>query len=217
MVKADQILDTTKVAAENIRGAAGNVDGITAKIDQGTGTVGALINDKALYQKATASVTALGEDAEALKQNFFLRGFFKERGYENASDLKANEIKQMPQNSPQKIFTYDAKQLFDKSDSAKLKNQKLLKEAGQYLQMQTAALAVVVSSTDPKGGARKNHELSEARAYVVRQYLVDNLSLDELTKNQFSIDSVKNAVGSLSFILETINPGTALAVRSEKC
>jgi len=197
MVKADQILDTTKVAAESIRGAAGNVDGITAKIDQGSGTVGALINDKALYQKATASVTALGEDAEALKHNFFLRGFFKQRGYENAADLKANEIKQMPQGSPQKIFTYDAKHLFDKPDSAKLKNPKLLKEAGQYLQMQSAALAVVVSSTDPKGDARKNHELSTARAYVVRQYLVDNLSLDDRRLKTIGLGESKDAGGKI--------------------
>jgi outer membrane protein OmpA-like peptidoglycan-associated protein len=179
MAKTDQILDTTKQAVESIRGAASNVNGITTKIDQGTGTVGALINDKSLYQQATASVTSLHEDADALKHNFFLRGFFKERGYENEADVKANEIEQIPQGNPAKTFAYDPKQLFDKPDSAKLKNQKLLKDSGQFLQTEKQGLVVIACSTDTKGDARKNHDLSEARAYVVRQYLVENYSLDD--------------------------------------
>ncbi|MGA8940390.1 MAG: hypothetical protein WB439_14600, partial [Acidobacteriaceae bacterium] len=31
-------------------------------------------------------------DAEALKHNFLLRGFFKNRGYEDASELTQNEM-----------------------------------------------------------------------------------------------------------------------------
>lgn len=172
MVKADQILDSTKDAVDG-------VNGITAKIQEGKGTVGALVNDKALYQQATASVTALHEDADALKHNFLLRGFFKQRGYENAADLKANEIAQIPQAPPEKMFVFDSRQIFGKPDSAKLKNEKLLKDAGQYLQGLQKGWAVIACSTDPKGDARKNRELSEAQAYVVRQYLVDNLSIDD--------------------------------------
>src|SRR5207237_10650202 len=60
------------------------------------GSIGALINDKKIYQNVNAGTNAFKEDMEALKHNFFLRGFFKERGYESAADLKKNEISQLP-------------------------------------------------------------------------------------------------------------------------
>ncbi|PYT52799.1 MAG: hypothetical protein DMG46_26010 [Acidobacteria bacterium] len=67
---------------------------------------------------------------EALKHNFFLRGFFKDRGYESAADLKKNEISQLPDKPLAKQFTYEAKRVFDKPDAAKLKDEKKAAEGG---------------------------------------------------------------------------------------
>ena len=92
VAKADQLLDTAQGAVQNVRGATENIAAITGKINQGRGTVGALVNDKAMYRQATAGVTALHEDAEALKHNFLLRGFFNNRGYEDSTEVKKNEI-----------------------------------------------------------------------------------------------------------------------------
>ena len=44
----------------------------------------------AMNQTKTAA-TAFAEDADALKQNFLLRGFFKQRGYEDPSELKKEQ------------------------------------------------------------------------------------------------------------------------------
>jgi len=71
--------------------------------------------------QAQAGVTDFQENMEALKHNFFLRGYFKTRGYEDSAELATNEIESMPQGTPIKTFTYSSKQLFDKKDSAKLK------------------------------------------------------------------------------------------------
>src|SRR5260370_5194551 len=88
MKKTDQILDTTKDKMQN-------VDSISSKINQGQGTMGALVNDKKIYQQANAATaeakagaTAFDENMEALKHNFLLRGFFKKRGYEDQTELK---------------------------------------------------------------------------------------------------------------------------------
>ena len=70
---------------------------------------------------------------EALKHNFFLSGYFKKRGYEDSADLAANRIVRLPQATPEKTFTYAVQQLFDGPDSAKMKDQKTLKAAGDFL------------------------------------------------------------------------------------
>ena len=116
---------------------------------------------------------------EALKHNFFLRGFFKERGYESAADLKKNEISQLPDKSPAKQFTYEAKKVFDKPDAAKLKDAKTLNDAGNYLQSNPFDLAVVVAYTDMKGDTEKDRLLTEARSMVARDYLVKNFKLQD--------------------------------------
>jgi phospholipid/cholesterol/gamma-HCH transport system substrate-binding protein len=177
--KADQILDTTQAALQNVQAASDDLSGITSKINQGRGTIGALVNDKTVYQKAAAGVTALNEDAEALKHNFLLRGFFRNRGYEDAAELAKHRITQLPAQSPQKAFTYDSNKVFDKPDSAKLKNQKVLNEAGKYLETERFGLAVIKSSTGMKGDSDKARELTQARAYVAREYLVQNFKLDD--------------------------------------
>jgi phospholipid/cholesterol/gamma-HCH transport system substrate-binding protein len=177
--KTDQILDSAKDAMQN-------ADAIAAKVNQGQGTMGALINDKSVYQQvnaataqAKAGATAFDENMEALKHNFFLRGFFHKRGYEDAVDLKKHEIPKLPPGRETKRFTYDALQIFDKPDTAKLKNQKALDEAGRFLEANKFGLVVVAAYTGMKGDADKDRELTEARSMVVRDYLVKNFKLDD--------------------------------------
>ena len=116
---------------------------------------------------------------EALKSNFLLRGFFKNRGYADASDLAKNEISRLPEAEPLKTFTYEPQQLFDKVDTAKPKNQKSLRAAGQFLADNEFGVAVVVVSTSMAGDTEKDLVLTQARALVVRDYLVDNFGFDD--------------------------------------
>jgi outer membrane protein OmpA-like peptidoglycan-associated protein len=124
-------------------------------------------------------VTAFQENMEAMKQNFLVRGFYKKRGYENSADLEKNEIPQLPETAPLKTFTFDSKQLFDKLDNAKPKNQKSLRAAGQFLTDTEFGVAVVVVSAGTTGDTQKDLVLTQARALVVRDYLVGNFSFDD--------------------------------------
>jgi len=175
--KADQLLDTAQGAVADLNGTASNLKAISTKINEGKGTVGALINDKTIYQKATAGATALDEDMEALKHNFLLRGFFKKRGYEDVSDITKHAIANLPQGQPAQTFEFDGQKLFN--EEAKLKDQKVLKEAGEYLQSNPFGLAVVAVSTGMKGESDKDRVLSEGRAAVIRDYLAKNFRLDD--------------------------------------
>ncbi len=158
--KTSVILDGSRQAIQNATRATANLDSISAKIDSGQGTAGALVNDNQLYSsleqtantmrdtmvEAQAGVTDFQENMEALKHSFFVRGYFKNRGYEDSNELTQNEIERLPQGLPVKEFTYPAKQLFDKQDSAKLKNQKSLNAGGEFLANKQFGFAVIVAS-----------------------------------------------------------------------
>ena len=151
------------------------------------------MNDKQLYTNleqttsamrdtmvhAQAGVTDFQENMEAMKHNFFLRGYFKSRGYEDSAELAKNKIERLPQGTPTKQFTYSAKQLFEKQDSAKLKNQKSLNAGGEFLANNQFGFAVVVVSAGMEGDTQKDLVLTEARAMVVREYLVENFGFDD--------------------------------------
>ncbi|MGA9793747.1 MAG: MlaD family protein [Terriglobales bacterium] len=191
--KTSAILDTSQQAIQNATRATANLDSISAKIDRGQGTAGALVNDKQLYTnleqttaamrdtmvQAQAGVTDFQENMEAMKHNFFLRGYFKSRGYEDSAELAKNEIERLPQGTPTKQFTYSAKQLFDKQDSAKLRNQKSLTAGGEFLANNQFGFAVVVVSAGMEGDTQKDLVLTEARAMVVREYLVEKFGFDD--------------------------------------
>ena len=193
MKKADGILDTSQAALKNITVASANVSDITAKVNNGQGTIGSLVNDKKIYTQldqttaglrdtighAQAGVTAFQENMEAMKQNFLVRGYFKKRGYESSADLEKNEIAKLPDSAPLKSFAFDSKQLFEKQDAAKPKNQKALRAAGQYLADTEFGVAVVIVSAGMTGDEQKDLVLTQARAMVVRDYLVGNFSFDD--------------------------------------
>ena len=54
-----------------------------------------------------------------------------------------------------------------------------MKEAGTFLESNPYGLVVVAGSTDQKGDSEKDRLLTEARAMVVRDYLVQNFKLDD--------------------------------------
>jgi len=191
--KANLILDSSQAALTNVTAMTANLSSISSKIDQGQGSIGALINDKKIYNqldqstaglrdtviKAEAGVGDFQENMEALKSNFLLRGFFKNRGYENSSDLLKNAIANLPPGAPLKTFTFDSRLLFDKMDNAKPKNQKSLRPVGQFLADNEFGIAVVVVSTSMAGDTEKDMTLTQARAMVVRDYLVQNFGFDD--------------------------------------
>ena len=136
--KTNGILDSSQQAINNATLATAHLNSVSAKIDSGQGTVGALVNDKQLYNnleqttatlqatmlQAQTGVTDFQENMEALKHNFFLSGYFKKRGYEDSADLAANRIARLPQARLKRHLPTPSKQLFDGRDSAKMKDQR---------------------------------------------------------------------------------------------
>jgi phospholipid/cholesterol/gamma-HCH transport system substrate-binding protein len=191
--KTSGILDSSQLAINNATLATAHLNSVSAKIDSGQGTVGALVNDKHLYSNleettgtlhttmlhAQSGVTDFQENMEALKHNFLLSGYFRKRGYEDSGDLTANAVSAIPHGTPLKTFSYRSNQLFDGRDSSKLKNQKSLNSAGEFLAQNQFGFAVVVVSAAMEGDTQKDLVLTQARAMVVRKYLIDNFGFDD--------------------------------------
>jgi phospholipid/cholesterol/gamma-HCH transport system substrate-binding protein len=201
--KTDSILNSAQGTMQSVDDTAGNLKNISSKINQGSGTVGALVNDRTVYEHANAAASALQDDAEALKHNFLLRGFFKTRGYEDSTDLTKHEIPALPAKPSFKTFEYDASKVFDKPDTAKLKKEKLLADAGKFLEENRFGLAVVADYVDGKRDTEKDQLLSEARAMVVRDYLVKNFKLDDTRIKTIGLGKAKEtgATGVLQILV----------------
>jgi len=211
--KANDILSKGQQAMGHVNEVAAHFSSVSAKIDNGKGTVGALINDREIYNNANATVKNLNDTAatakgtvasaqvgvkdfqdnmEALKHNFLLRGYFKNRGYEDSADLGKDEIVGLPQGTAVKEFTLQAKDLFDKRDSAKLKGQKRLNDAGQYLASQDFGVAVIQVSTGSAGSSDEAKTLAEGRALVVRNYIVQHFGFDDTHLKTVSVGKQTN-------------------------
>ena len=215
-VKANNLLGTAQGALENLQSATANIDQISSKINGGQGTVGALINDKTIYTQAAASVTAMHDDMEALKSNFLLRGFFNKRGYVDSDQLKKHEIAALPGGAAIKTFTYDSKQIFDKPNGAKLKNQKALNEARDYLQNNKYGQVVISAATGLKGDSEKDRLTTQAQAMVVRNCLVQNFKLDDTQLKTMGLGKTTDG-GDTGRIEIKVYPGAhAAAATTEK-
>ena len=191
--KANGLLGQDQAAMANINQVAEHLKSVSAKIDSGDGTVGALVNDKALYESlnqtasgarsavasADVGIKDFQDNMEALKHNFLLKGYFKNRGYEDSADLGKDEISSVPQGATIKDFTYQSKDLFDKQDSAKLKGQKALNASGQFLAGNDFGIAVIEVSSGKTGSSDADLTLAQARAMVVRDYIVQHFGFDD--------------------------------------
>ncbi len=158
-----------------------------------------------LADEAQAGVAAFRDDMEALQHNFLLRGFFERRGYNETSELTQHSISRVPTRTPAKEFDYDAKEIFDKPDEAKLKNKKSLDEVGKYLEENRFGLAVVASS-EAKGDSDKVRLLTEARANVVREYLAQNFKFDDKRVKTIGLGKTKTADQSSKLVILVYSP-----------
>lgn len=156
-------------------------------------------------------LSTLQDDMEALKHNFLLRGFFNKRGYEDSSDLTKHSITRLPAKAHTKEFVIDARELFYKPDEAKLKNQKLLNEAGQFLQENKFGLAVV-EAEESMGDSDKDRALTQARSMVVRDYLVNNFRVDDTRIKTIGLGKVMAAGASSTVHILVYPPESTLQV-----
>jgi outer membrane protein OmpA-like peptidoglycan-associated protein len=129
---------------------------------------------------------------DALMHNFLLKGFFSQRGYEDSTDLARHEIPALPRGPYAQRVALDGQKLFS-ADSAKLKQTKVLDEAGHALEGQPFGLAVVVARGGLMGDSEELRVLARARAMNVRDYLVRHFAMDDTRLKTVSLAKAEDA------------------------
>lgn len=191
--KTNAIMDSTQSTMKHLEASSAELATMTARINRGQGSVGALLHERTLYDSLSATAAeaheamvharsgaaAFDDDMQALKANILFRGFFKDRGYQDASELTKWEVAELPAGPPARTFTFTAQALFAKPDAAQLKGRKALNEVGAYLEKTPFTLVVVRAFSGGKGDKDANKLITQGQAMVVRSYLAERFDLDD--------------------------------------
>jgi|GEM_PF-176233 len=187
LLKDEQVYRDLKDTLASAKRSSQNLETLINDINSGQGPLGSLLKGDENGEGIPSTLAALREGAvnfsevmEALKHNFLLRGFFRDRGYWSELELTENELQTPPSDRTARGFTFQASELFDADDAdAKLENEKKLNRIGEYLLDHPDSLVVIESYTSRIGERENNLKLSRARAVAVRNYLASRFPLDD--------------------------------------
>jgi phospholipid/cholesterol/gamma-HCH transport system substrate-binding protein len=180
------IADEAEKAMANLREAADQAREAVADFRGEDGPMKGLTGD--LQQTITQARTAmhnLAENTEALKRNFFFRGFFNRRGYFSLQDVSVQEYRAGALEEGGRLalriwaaaavlFERDAEGRERLSDGGRARLDSAMAEFVKY--PRTTPFVVEGYAEEPTGDAR--FLLSRARAELVRDYLVGKFGLD---------------------------------------
>jgi phospholipid/cholesterol/gamma-HCH transport system substrate-binding protein len=184
-----QRIDGTLVT---VNSAVSNMDATSRQLDQTIAEfagpdeqgVTAGVNIRESLSNANAATSNVADETEALKHNFFLRGFFKRRGYYNLTHI-----------APDKYRTDSLITSSDSSRSWLSAEQLFVREANGLEQLTSVGKALLDSTLAQYGdsivaspiiveGYRGGHDaadqliVSRSRAILVRRYIQYHFQLD---------------------------------------
>jgi phospholipid/cholesterol/gamma-HCH transport system substrate-binding protein len=167
-----QASEETRAAIADLRGMNGPVKGLTGDVQQ-------------TLQSAREAMADLAETTEALKRNFFFRGFFNRRGYFDLDDVTVAQYRQGALESKDRRVLriwLDAAVMFEKdatgverlNEGGKIRLESAMSQFLRY--PHRSPLVVEGYAQDATGDARYLN--SRARAQLVRNYVVGRFKLE---------------------------------------
>ena len=172
MATVRQASEDARAAIADFRGDKGPIRGLTGDVQQ-------------TLQSARDAMADLAETTEALKRNFFFRGFFNQRGYFDLDDVSVAQYREGALESKDRRVLriwLDADRLFEKDASgverlAEGGKTRLDSAMSQFLRYpQKSPFVVEGYAQDATGDARYLN--SRSRAQLVRDYVVAKFKLD---------------------------------------
>ena len=167
-----QASEEARVAIADLRGMNGPVKGLTGDVQQ-------------TLQSAREAMADLADTTEALKRNFFFRGFFNRRGYFDLDDVSVAQYRQGAlETKDRRVLRIwlDATVMFEKdangaevlTGGGKARLESAMSQFVRY--PHKSPLVVEGYAQDATGDER--YLSSRARAQLVRDYVVGKFKLD---------------------------------------
>jgi phospholipid/cholesterol/gamma-HCH transport system substrate-binding protein len=167
-----QASEEARAAIADLRGDNGPVKGLTADVQQ-------------TLHSARDAMADLAETTEALKRNFFFRGFFNRRGYFDLDDVSVAQYRQGALETGDRrvlriwltadvLFERDANGDERLSDGGRVRLDSAMSQFVRY--PQKSPFVIEGYALDATGDARYLN--SRTRAQVVRDYILGKFKLD---------------------------------------
>jgi phospholipid/cholesterol/gamma-HCH transport system substrate-binding protein len=197
---AEAIAKNAEVTSRNIREAAEKANQTIAEFREKT--------QKGLGDQASGTLRNLNEvlsdmaeNTEALKRNWFFRGFFKKRGYYDIDNLTIADYLIMRKDREEKRFWLTAQDLFEKSGEKEVLSERgkdlireRVKDLFQYIENNPA---YIIEGYASQGNAGDQYLTSRSRALAVRTFV----------ENEFPVPP--ESLGILPIGLKVNDNGTA--------
>ncbi len=182
------ITDVTRKArdvAENVREVSAQARGAVGDLRQKGGQAsGVMSHMQQTLTSANEAIGDLADNMEALKRNFFFRGFFKERGYFDLdtitpSEYRAGMLEAGGGRKALRVWLGAAVLFSPEGDGATLTDdgKARLDSAMTPLLPFVAGAPFVVEGYDTSGSGLEQYRRSRARASAVRMYLMSRFPL----------------------------------------
>lgn len=194
--KVDATMASVQSAASNLDASARQIHQTIAEVagpdEQG---VTAGVNIRQSLSNANAATANMADETEALKHNFFFRGFFRHRGYYNLTHLSPDRYRkdQLFSNPANHRAWLPAEALFARDSNGleqlTAQGKSLLDNTVAQYGGSILASPVVVEGYRSGGNAADQIALSRDRAILVRNYLQAHFQLDPSNIGAVSLQS----------------------------
>jgi phospholipid/cholesterol/gamma-HCH transport system substrate-binding protein len=183
--KADDAIVSARSAAQHIDATSQQLHQTLTEVlgpdEQGEDAARNIQQSLSNLNQATGN---MAEDTEALKHNFFFRGFFKRRGYYNLTNLKADQYRhdKVFANSDNRREWLTADDLFQPASNGlemlSLAGKKRIDAVAAQLGDSLVAGSIVVEGYSAPQDHDEQFALSRDRTILVSQYLHTHFHLD---------------------------------------
>ncbi len=171
--------------AKNLQDATGELKGAVSALRPSSGgnATGLLDDVRGTLEHTREATSDLADNMEALKHNWFFRGFFKKRGFYDLDSLTVDEYKQgkiAPDRARQREWAHFSELFTKDASGAEVLSESGMKKLDQittpYLRY-SANTPLIVEGYASEGAASDQFLRSRDRARAVRRYLVDRFDL----------------------------------------
>lgn len=179
------VASEARQTAENIRAFSQHARSAMESIEsraRGASPLGETLENT--LQQTQAAMTNLADAAEALKHNFLLRGFFRDRGYFNLADLSESDYRDgvLERRGRRALRIWlSAPVIFEAGPGGEALSeagrQRLDSAIGEFLEYRDAG-PLIVEGYAPGPDQASRYLLARGRAAAVREYLIRRFDLD---------------------------------------